>query len=359
MTDVGKPSLQRPLFYVLLVFLVFLTYLVLQPFLAALAWAVIFAVLLHGAQTRIAARIGPNGAALLTTLLVAIAIVTPAAFLISTLVHEVSQITNYLQQATASTPDLIERLWRSARMRIPIALPEDPTELLAEGARRAVAFLAPRAGSVVVDVFATTCSLLGMLFALFFLLRDGQSMSRRLRDQLPFSREDGDRLLHDTRDLVIASIGAGVVVAATQGLVGGVAFWLLGLAAPVLWGVAMAVASLIPVVGAALVWVPAAIGLLLSGHVGRGVALLVIGTLGISMVDNVLRPLILSGRTAVSGLVVFFGLLGGVTAFGFIGIVIGPIVLVTTGTLLGMLRRSERQDRRATDRAGAGRSGPV
>ncbi len=339
MTDAAKPSLQRPLFYALLLLLLFLTYLVLRPFLAALAWAVIFAVLLHGLQTKIAARIGPNGAAVLTTLLVAIAIVAPAAFLVSTLAHELSQVTDYVQQATKAAPDQIDRLWMVVRMRSPVTLPEDPTELLSEGTRRVVAFLAPRAGSVVVDVFSTIGSLLAMLFALFFLLRDGQAMARRLRDQLPFSREDGDRLLHDTRDLVIASIGAGVVVAATQGLVGGVAFWLMGFAAPVLWGVVMAFCSLIPAVGAALVWMPAAIGLLVSGQIARGVTLLIVGALVISMVDNVLRPIILSGRTAVSGLVVFFGLLGGVTAFGFIGIVIGPIVLVTTGTLLEMLRR--------------------
>ncbi len=190
-----------------------------------------------------------------------------------------SQITEYVKRATSSAPDQIDRLWTAARMRIPVALPEDPTELLTEGARRAVAFLAPRAGSVVVDFFSTIGSLLAMLFALFFLLRDGQAMARRLRDQLPFSREDGDRLLHDTRDLVIASIGAGVVVAATQGLVGGVAFWVMGLAAPVLWGVVMAICSLIPAVGAALVWMPAAIGLLVSGQVARGVTLLIVGAL--------------------------------------------------------------------------------
>ena len=105
MTDAAKPSLQRPLFYAILLLLLFLTYLVLQPFLAALAWAVIFAVLLHGVQTKMATRFGPSGAALLTTLLVAVAIVAPAWFLISTLAHEVSQITDLVQRATSSAPD--------------------------------------------------------------------------------------------------------------------------------------------------------------------------------------------------------------------------------------------------------------
>ena len=140
---------------------------------------------------------------------------------------------------------------------------------------------------------------------------------------------------------MIASIGASLAVAAAQGAIGGVAFWLLGIPAPVLWGVAIAFVSLVPVVGAALVWVPTSIWLLLSGAIGRGIALVLIGTFGISLIDNVLRPLILSGRTSVSGLVIFFGLLGGAAAFGLLGLLIGPIILVITARLLDELRRSD------------------
>jgi predicted PurR-regulated permease PerM len=147
--------------------------------------------------------------------------------------------------------------------------------------------------------------------------------------------------LDETRDLVIASVGAGLVVAAAQGLIGGVAFWLVGIAAPAFWGVVVAFASLLPVVGAALVWVPAAAGLLLSGEIGRGVVMLLIGAFGISMIDNILRPILLSGRTSMSALTVFFGLIGGAAAFGFIGLVIGPIILVTTGRLLTNLQRPD------------------
>jgi len=112
----------------------------------------------------------------------------------------------------------------------------------------------------------------------------------------------------------------------------------------VFWGVVIAFCSLLPVVGAATIWAPAGIWLLLSGETGRGLIMLLIGALGISMVDNVLRPLLLSGRTSVSGLVIFFGLLGGVGAFGFIGLVIGPIVLVITARILESLHHPDRLD---------------
>jgi predicted PurR-regulated permease PerM len=132
-----------------------------------------------------------------------------------------------------------------------------------------------------------------------------------------------------------------LAVAAAQGTIGGIAFALLGINAPVIWGVVMAMTSLIPVVGAALVWLPTALWLLLSDEIVRGLILLLIGSVGISMVDNILRPLLLSGRTSASGLVVFLGLLGGVSAFGFVGLVLGPIVLVTAGSLLRVFTRPD------------------
>jgi predicted PurR-regulated permease PerM len=205
-------------------------------------------------------------------------------------------------------------------------------------------FLAPQVGAVVADLFATLGSLFVMLFALFFLLRDGHILGRWVRDLLPVSEQESDRLVTDTRDLVMASVGAGLLVAAAQGAIGGLTYWLLGISAPVVWGVVMAICSLIPVVGSALVWVPTALWLLLSGEVGRGVILIVVGVLGIGMVDNILRPLLLSGRTSASGLVIFLGLLGGVSAFGFIGLVLGPIILVTAGNLLAVFTRVESSD---------------
>jgi predicted PurR-regulated permease PerM len=143
----------------------------------------------------------------------------------------------------------------------------------------------------------------------------------------------------------VASVGAGLTVAFVQGVVGGLAFWVLGLPAPAVWGAAIAICSLIPVVGATIVWVPVAAWLFFSGDVGR--ALLMTGLCGLVLgsVDNVLRPVLLAGRTSASGLVVFIGLLGGVSAFGFVGIVLGPIVLVITGSLIdAMTRRVQAPD---------------
>jgi predicted PurR-regulated permease PerM len=341
MSDTAKERFSHLLFYLLVIVTGYLAYQVLSPFLAPLAWAAVFAMMFHGVHLDLAGRLGPNRAALVTTLLVALLIVGPAVLLVSILAREVPQVINYVQQASLSAPEQIERIWQMVRSRVPIPLPEDPTALLREGIQRVLTALAPAAGGVVADVLSTLGSLFVMLFALFFLLRDGGTLGRQVRDLLPLPDRERERLMSDTRNLVIASVGAGLLVGAVQGLIGGIAFWLLGFNGPVLWGVATAFCSLIPVVGSALVWVPGAIWLLLSGDVVRGVVLIVVGVLLIGMVDNVLRPILLSGRTSASGLVVFLGLLGGASAFGFIGLVLGPIILVTAGSLLTAFTRTD------------------
>ncbi len=222
----------------------------------------------HSVHVEISGRIGPNRSALVTTLMAAVLIVAPAVLLVSVLAREVPQVIGYVQQASLSAPEQLERLWHMVRDRVPFPLPEDPTALLREGVQRMLAFLAPAAGGVVADVLSTLGSLFVMLFALFFMLRDGQSLGRQVRDLLPLPDRERERLMTETRDLVVASVGAGLMVAAAQGPIGGMAFWLLGFNAPVIWGVATAFCSLVPVVGSALVWVPAALWLLLSGEIG-------------------------------------------------------------------------------------------
>jgi predicted PurR-regulated permease PerM len=344
MPETDRDRLRRPPFYVLVVAAIYLSYLVLGPFLVPLAWASVFAMLFHHAQVEAAERIGRTRAALLLTVMTGLLIVLPAVLLVAVLAREASQVADYVQQSSLITPHRIERIWDAVRARSPFALPEDPSQLLRDGVSRVLTFLAPRAGAVVADLFATVGTLFAMLFAQFFLMRDGDVIGRELRSLLPLPPADRERLIRGTRDLVIASVGAGVLVAIAQGTIGGLAFWLLGLGAPAFWGVVMAFCSLIPVVGAALVWIPAALWLLFSGSIGKAIALIVVGALGISMADNVLRPLLLSGSTQVNGLIIFFGLLGGVAAFGFIGLVLGPVILVMTGNLLKMFARPDLVD---------------
>jgi predicted PurR-regulated permease PerM len=350
-------SLGRPTLYALVLLGLYLSYRVLSPFFTALTWAVMFAILFRGMQAALAQRMGPKRAALVTTLVVTLVIVAPVALLVSTLAHEMPQVTEYLKQSSHTVPSQFDQAWAKVRAKVPVPLPEDPREFVNKATQRAVGFLAPRASGFLGDSFAALGSVVSMLFALFFMLRDGNAMSRQVRERLPFPEQESDRLMTEVRDLVMASVGAGLIVAAAQGLIGGLTFWLLHMSAPAFWGVVMGFCSLLPVVGATIVWVPAGIGLLLSGEITRGVLMLLIGFFGISMVDNILRPILLSGKTSVSGLIVFFGLLGGTAAFGLVGLVIGPIILVITPQILDTLRLRPVDEPESTERPLATRAG--
>jgi predicted PurR-regulated permease PerM len=343
MAVVRRKSLGRPVLYALVALGIYLDYRILGPFLIALTWAAIFAVLFHDLQTWLTdnRKLSPNRAALVTTLIVAAIVVVPAGLLISTLAHQLPQLTAYVSETSKTTPEQLQRTWDAIRARIPVSLPEDPTELMNDGMQRASAFLQSHAGAMVDDVLAMLGNLALTMFALFFLVRDGDAIAIQLRDLLPFAQEENESVLRETRDLVVTSVGSGIVSAIAAGVLGGLAFWLAGGGNPVFWGVVTGFASLLPAVGSTVVWVPAAIVLLLKGDVWQGILMLLMGTFGISMVGNIIRPLMLSGKTSVSAFVVFFGLLGGAAAFGVIGLVIGPIILVLTWRLLETLHRPD------------------
>ncbi len=325
------------LFYAVVILVAYLAMQVVWPFLAPLAWAAILAMTLRPVYMKFCIRLGNGNAALATTLLAALLIIAPAVFLGAIVVEQVPVALDYVKGLSTTTPEQVTRVWANVRLRVPVALPADPMSLITDGLQKAAAFLVPQAGSLLADVVSIIGSLLVMLFALFFLLRDGKSYSEVVRRLLPFSERESNRLIANTSDLVVASVGAGLIVAAVQGFIGGIAFWALGITAPAVWGVAMAVCSLLPVIGATIVWVPVAVWLFLTGQVTTAIVLSVVCAAVLGSVDNVLRPMLLSGRTSASGLVVFIGLLGGVSALGFVGLVLGPIVLVIASTLIDAL----------------------
>lgn len=328
------------LFYGVVLLVAYLVYLVIQPFLTSLAWAAILAMTFNPLRRRLIGRLSPARAALATTLTACVVIVGPVATVLSLLAADVPEAVEFVQRLPEqATPERIQRVWDLVRERSPVPLPADPTELVRDAAEKVVGFLAPKLGGFVADVAATLGSLFVMLFAMFFMVRDADRFDELIARVLPFPEHESQLLVSETRDMVVASVGAGLTVAFVQGVVGGVTFWALGAGAPLVWGTAIAICSLIPVVGATLVWVPVAIWWLMSGEVARGLILVGVGAGVIGLVDNILRPILLSGRTSVSGLVIFIGLLGGVGAFGFVGLVLGPLVLVIAGTLMTALTR--------------------
>jgi predicted PurR-regulated permease PerM len=178
------------------------------------------------------------------------------------------------------------------------------------------------------------------LFTLFYLFRDGHRMLEAAKGLVPLPSGPTELLVRRTHEVIFAAVYGHVFVAMVQGLLGGLAFWVLGVPTPAVWGVLMGGLSLIPMIGPAFVWLPAGAVLIASGSTLRGVLLLLFGALVISTVDNIIRAVLVSGRARVHPLVVFFGVLGGVLMFGAVGILVGPVLIVAAAALMEMARLS-------------------
>ena len=194
-------------------------------------------------------------------------------------------------------------------------------------------FAADSAGALLRNIGTVLFDLVIVIFATFFLFRDARAIMALVRRVLPFEDEQRELVIRQAHDLIRASVVSSIAVASAQGAAGGLLFWAVGIAAPVFWGVVMAFFSLLPI-GAWAIWLPAGVWLLVNGSTAKGLILLGVGAGVVSVIDNVLRPALLSGRAQMNGLLVLISLLGGIGAFGLIGVVVGPVIVATMASLL-------------------------
>ena len=199
-------------------------------------------------------------------------------------------------------------------------------ERLSGGLMKGSQFLAAQALNIGQNTFEFIVSLFIMLYLLFFLLRDGDDLSKRIRDAIPLHAEQQRELFGKFTTVIRATVKGNIVVAIVQGALGGLIFWFLGVHAPVLWAVVMAFLSLLPAVGRGLVWLPVAIYFLVTGAMWQGIVLIAYGVLVIGLVDNVLRPILVGKDTKMPDYVVLISTLGGMAIFGLNGFVIGPVI---------------------------------
>ena len=334
--------MERILFVALLGLLGYLIYLIFLPFLVPLAWAAVFAIMFYPVHRRIRDRLRrPSRAALLSTVLLALLIVGPGVFILGAFANQ-----------AVETAQWVKTQWAEGKLPFQQALHMVPTErvldwfaehnitaddmenFVTEKLERIARFMATQAGRLARNLVFLLFDLFVTLFATFYLLRDGAGLMERLRRVLPLEETMREHLIRTAHNVLYASVFSGMVVAAVQGLIGGLLFWALGLGAPVLWGMVMGFLSLLPVVGPWLVWVPAALYLVAQGAYGKAIILAAVGGLVVGMADNVLRPILLSGRAQMSGLLVLISILGGVAAFGLLGIVLGPILVALGDAVL-------------------------
>lgn len=334
-------GLSASLFYGALFVLGWLVFLVFRPFLVPLGWAGVLAVLFYGHYQRLARRSSRTRAAAAGTAGVTLILIVPALFLMFLFVREATQAIQALRDgATAGQFEWVNRTWNRLALRLGDTETNLPA-ILQQGAERAASFLAARLGTVVRNIALFLFELFVTLFALFFFFRDGEAILAFLRRIQPFEEKIWQRILTQTHDLIQSSVAVSVLIAAIQGCLGGIAFAVVGIGSAVFWGVVMAFLSLLPVVGSWPVWVPAAVWLFATGHVARGAVLVAICLGLVGTIDNFMRPYLMSGHARLNALLIFISVLGGIAAFGLLGVVLGPIVVAAAMSLLDVYRRPE------------------
>jgi predicted PurR-regulated permease PerM len=324
------------LFYGVVLCLGYLVFRVFEPFLLPLGWAAVLGVIFYSLNKRFERIWGRTQSAVLITLGVTLILIVPVLLLAAMFVRE--GITAALDIQTAMAGGGYGRLnhawgWLASKL-LAEGITVDLPGLVRQGASRAGEYMATELGAVIRNIVVFLFELFVMLFAVFYFLRDGDAIVDRFRLFLPFEETMTERMLAEARELIFASVTTSLVIAAVQGTICGGAFAIVGLGSPIFWGAVMGFLSLLPVVGAWPVWIPAAIWLFSSGHTGRGLTLIAIcGALG-ATIDNILRPVLLGGRASLNGLLVFISVLGGIAVFGALGVVLGPIVVATTVGIL-------------------------
>jgi predicted PurR-regulated permease PerM len=324
------------LFYGIVLCLAYLVFRVFQPFLEPLGWAAVFGVIFHSLNKRFERKWGSTRSAVLITLGVTVILIVPVLLLAAMFVREGIAAARDIQVAMAGGGyGWLSHAWGLISSHIAAeGVTVDLPDLVRQGASRTGEFMATQLGAVIRNIVVFLFELFVMLFALFYVLRDGDSMVERFRHVLPFEETMTERMLAEARELIFASVTTSLVIAAVQGILCGGAFAIVGLGSPIFWGVVMGFLSLLPVVGAWPIWIPAVIWLFSTGHAVRAVILIAIcGALGAS-IDNVLRPVLLGGRASLNGLLVFISVLGGIAMFGVLGVVLGPIVVATAVGIL-------------------------
>ncbi|MHC4051001.1 AI-2E family transporter [Bradyrhizobium sp. 25ACV] len=325
---------------------------VLWPFSGALLWATLLAIIFAPLYRRFLETLPGkrNLVAFSTVVVVVVIVLIPVAIVIASLIDQGGELYQRVQSGEISFAHPLQQLksalpdWAAPMAdrlaSIDFSALKERLSGLVVPAGQQLAGHAINIGQVTLEFVA---SLLVMLYLLFFLLRDGDELNARIRDALPLRPSHSAEILNAFTLAVRGTIKGIILVALIQGALGGVIFWLLGLTAPLLAGALMALLSLLPVLGSALVWLPAGLYLLVAGSVTKGIILLAFGTFVIGLADNFLRPILVGQSIRMPSYIVLLATLGGLAAFGANGFVIGPLVAAMFLTAWQVYVRSKEQ----------------
>jgi predicted PurR-regulated permease PerM len=308
---------------------------ILLPFYAAVFWGTVIAILFVPLHRRLleSMKRRRNLAALCTIMIIVAIVILPITLIGALLTQEALDFYGKVQSGELDLARFFQQIhdglpaWAiNLLSRFGLASLGAVQEKLSAGLTAGSQYIATQALNIGHSTFDFIVSLFVMLYLLFFLLRDEKALSKRIMESIPLRAEQRQAFLLKFTTVIRATVKGDMLVALLQGTLGGLMFWFLGIGAPILWGVIMAFFSLLPAIGAGLIWIPVAVYLLATGAIWQGVTLIMFGALVIGLVDNFLRPILVGKDTKMPEFVVLISTLGGIVTFGLNGLVIGPVI---------------------------------
>jgi predicted PurR-regulated permease PerM len=330
--------------------LFYLFYRVLSPFLTTIAWAMVLSITFYPLYKMLLKLIKrPWIASLATLIIILILIIGPFTYIVGSLVKEITDIYSTIEEKgfEAITKKIREFPGFASVVNTIGSYITLEDFNLREGAIKTLKSIGKYIGEHISDLFKNAVVLVVnfiiMCLTIFYFLKDGETLTNYIKGLLPFPETQKKRLEQRVKEMVIAAIHGGLAVGIVQGTLGGFAFFIFGLPSPVFWGTTMAIFSLVPLFGTFIIWGPASLILILTGSYLKGIGLLLYGVLIISTVDNILKPLIIGGRTKLHTLLVFFSVLGGIKFLGFLGFILGPLIAALCLSLLEIYKYEEAE----------------
>jgi len=330
-----------------------LIYKIFLPFFGSILWAAFIAFLLIPLHRRLLVRLRnrPKLSASILTLATLVLLIGPLTALSATFIAQTDELVKFIQQlisnnshslADLTSKPLVGRVLQLLQKYGNIS-PAEVQGWLVEGSRAGLQFFAAMSGKVFMGALGTVMGFTLTMFLLFFFICDGEQMLATFRSLIPLSHDRKEKLFNHIGAVTRAVVMGTCLTALIQGAMVGIAFLIVGLPSPVVFGALAALLALLPIGGTAFVWGPAAAVLFFQGHWVAGIFMLAWGVVLVGTIDNLLRPLLVSGRAPVATLTVFIGVLGGVAAFGTIGLFLGPVVLALVIALLQFLVEARKE----------------
>jgi len=335
-------------FFVLLLVILYVAYLIFSPFLQAVAWAAILAMIVYPVYEWLLKILKGRAtlASLILTVLIIFLIVVPAMRVSVFLSQETVELAKTMRSSVGSTQfealkakPWVQRLmesWASVSAELEF-FDIDLRQSVAQGAQAASGFLASQIKDVAQNVFLFAINFIIALFTLFFMLRDGKALSNKIHSLLPMDQVHKDHLFQNITNALFAVIHGALITAIVQGLLAGLGYWLLDVPFAVVLAVTTAFTALFPIGGSFLVWFPASLYLgFVQGPLWKGITLFLWGALIVGSIDNFLKPLLIGNRLRLPILILFFSILGGLKLFGIIGLILGPMIITLLLALLDL-----------------------